>query len=573
MSGPLGLSIGTTNLVAARVGNQPVSRRSVLTLSTDRTPRVGVPESGPGVTLGGFVERVGDPVPLVAPDGASYPADTLLVEALDAMVELVGGPSDQLAIAVPAHWGAPTLRALRNALRHNPSLSRDGRPARLISDAVASLAALRANPGLPSNGVVALLDFGGGGTSITLADAAAAFEPIDETTRYSDFSGDQIDQALLTHVLDGVAQAGGIDPAGTAAVGSLARLREECRQAKERLSAETATDLVVELPGYSATVRVTRTELEGLMQAPLAGALDALEKALERNGISWPAVSAVVTIGGGASIPLVTQQLSQHSQAQVVTTPQPALDAAIGAALSAAYSADAEAQTGVAPTLGVAAVPPLAEMPAGTGGSEASSTFRALAWSEDDAGDDVVPYTGPDLVESYGSETAARPAVQYVAPTGPIEQPRGGWERLPLTVFAVAAALVLVAIGGVTYALTSATGTAPSSEVKPPEPKPLPPQEVAPSPVAHDAADHHHYDDADHDHHDHEPDDDDVCHRAVRPGAHSDPGAEPWRDAATPVPVSAAVSLPAAAAESVPALSLMVLLGSKSVALIVNTMS
>ncbi|OCB52960.1 molecular chaperone [Mycobacterium vulneris] len=483
MSGPLGLSIGTTNLVAARVGNQPVSRRSVLTLSTDRTPQVGMPESGSGVTLSGFVERVGDPVPLVAPDGASYPADTLLVEALDAMVELAGGPSEQLAIAVPAHWGAPTMRALRNALRTNPSFSRDGRPPRLVPDAVASLAALRANPGLPPNGVVALLDFGGGGTSITLADAAAGFEPIDETTRYPDFSGDQIDQALLTHVLDGVAQAGGIDPAGTAAVGSLARLREECRQAKERLSADTATDLVVELPGYSATVRVTRTELESLMQAPLAGALDALEKALERNGISWQAVSAVVTIGGGASIPLVTQRLSEHSQAVVVTTPQPALDAAIGAALSAAYLADADAQTGMAPTLGAAAVVPPVEIPSGTGGSEGSSTFRALAWSEDDADDDVVPYTGPDLIDSYGSETAARPAVQYVPPTGPIEQPRGGWERLPLTVFAVAAALVLVAIGGVTYALTSATGTAPSSEVKPPEPKPLPPQELAPSPV------------------------------------------------------------------------------------------
>ncbi len=468
MSGPLGLSIGTTNLVAARVGNQPVSRRSVLTLSTDRTPQVGVPESGPGVTLSGFVERVGDPVPLVAPDGASYPADTLLVEALDAMVELVGGPSEQLAIAVPAHWGAPTLRALRNALRHNPSLSRDGRPPRLVPDAVASLAALRANPGLPSNGVVALLDFGGGGTSITLADATSAFEPIDETTRYPDFSGDQIDQALLTHVLDGVAQAGGIDPAGTVAVGSLARLREECRQAKERLSAETATDLVVELPGYSATVRVTRSELEGLMQAPLTGVLDALEKALERNGISWPAVSAVVTIGGGASIPLVTQQLSEHSQAQVVTTPQPALDAAIGAALSAAYAADADAQTGMAPTLGRAAVAPTAGIPSGPAGSEGSSTFRALAWSEDDAGDDVVPYTGPDLVESYGSETAARPAVQYVPPTGPIEQPRGGWERLPLTVFAVAAALVLVAIGGVTYALT---GHLLSRRPQPPRPR------------------------------------------------------------------------------------------------------
>ena len=82
--------------------------------------------------------------------------------------------------------------------------------------------------------MVALLDFGGGGTSITLADAASAFEPIEDTTRYAEFSGDQIDQALLNHVLEGITDAGAIDPAGTAAVGSLTRLREECRNAKER---------------------------------------------------------------------------------------------------------------------------------------------------------------------------------------------------------------------------------------------------------------------------------------------------------------------------------------------------
>ena len=456
----------------------------MLTLSADRTPQVGVPEAGDGVTLSGFVERVGDPVPLVAPDGASYVADTLVVEALDAMVELSGGPAGQLAIAVPAHWSPPTLRALRNALRTNPSLSHAGMPPRLVGDAVASLTALRANPGLPSQGVVALLDFGGGGTSITLADAASGYEPIDETTRHADFSGDQIDQALLTHVLDGIAQSGGIDPAATAAVGSLARLREECRLAKERLSADTATDLAVDLPGYAASVRVTRTELETLMQAPLAGALQALQSVLDRNRVGWQAISAVVTIGGGANIPLVTQQLSGYSRAEVVTTPQPALDAAIGAALSAAELAEPDAHTGMAPTMGAAAVLPTDGIPTDVAASavEDSAAFRALAWSEDDAGDDVVPYAGPDLVESYGSETAARPAVQYVPPTGPIEQQRSGRQRLPLSVFAVAAALVLVAAGGVTYALTSATGSAPSTEVRPPEPKPMPPQEVAPPP-------------------------------------------------------------------------------------------
>ena len=132
----------------------------------------------------------------------------------------------------------------------------------------------------------------------------------------------------------------------------------------------------MELPGYRSGIRVTRAELESLIAQPLDGVLTALENALERNRITWPNVSAVVTIGGGASIPLITQRLSEHSQAPVVTTPQPALDAAVGAALFAAYGAEAEAKTGVAPVLLVDVPDPV--------GSPDSATFRALAWSQDD---------------------------------------------------------------------------------------------------------------------------------------------------------------------------------------------
>ena len=455
MSDPLGLSIGTTNLVAARVGNQPVIRRSVLTLSGHAAPAVGVPSAHTdGIVLSGFVERVGDPVPLVAADGSSHHADQLLVDALQAMVDAAGGqPSPQTAIAVPAHWGTSTLWALRNALRANPSLAPNGMPARLISDAVASLTALHASPGLSPHGVVALLDFGGGGTSITLADAASAFEPMEDTTRYTEFSGDQIDQALLNHVLDGIANAGGVDPAGTAAVGSLTRLREECRNAKERLSAETVTELTAELPGYRSGIQVTRTELESLIAQPLDGVLAALENALERNRISWSNVSAVVTIGGGASIPLITQRLSEHARAPVMTTPQPTLDAALGAALFAAYGSEADAKTGVAP------VPP-ADVLDPVDASE-SATFRALAWSQDDdTADDVVPYTG-DLYDT--GVTGERPQVQYVPPTEPIEEPRT-WQRLPQLVFGLAAVVAVVAVGGVAVALTSATDSTKATE-------------------------------------------------------------------------------------------------------------
>ena len=69
MSDPLGMSIGTTNVVAVGIGHQPVLRRAALTRS--------------GTVLTGFVERVGDPVPLVAADGTSYPAEQLLVAVLD----------------------------------------------------------------------------------------------------------------------------------------------------------------------------------------------------------------------------------------------------------------------------------------------------------------------------------------------------------------------------------------------------------------------------------------------------------------------------------------------------------
>ena len=84
--------------------------------------------------------------------------------------------------------------------------------------------------------MVALLDFGGVGTSITLADAASAFDVIGGTVRIPEFAGDQIDQALLSHVLDGVARGGDVDPGQTAAVGdhwrgcgsSAARPRSGC---------------------------------------------------------------------------------------------------------------------------------------------------------------------------------------------------------------------------------------------------------------------------------------------------------------------------------------------------------
>ena len=397
MSDPLGLSIGATNLVAARVGRPPVMRRAVLTLFSDRAPEVGVPAENPalnqpGVVLSGFVERVGDPVPLVAEDGSSHRAERVLVEALDAMANTVGG-GQPVAVAVPAHWGPAVIGALRGALRDKPNLSPGGVPAALVPDSVAALTALSAAPGLPA-GIIALVDLGGSGTSITLAEASTTLAPIGETIRYADFSGDQIDQAVLNHVIAGVADANNADPAGTAAVGSLARLRDESRLAKERLSAETATAVPVDLPGFASDVRLTRTELDNLIAGPLAGLLAAIGESLQRNNIAPAALAAVATVGGGAAIPLVTQRLSEQFRVPVITTPQSQLNVAAGAALLAdqdlaadaptGLSAAADAATGIAPSAWAAGAAGVAASESAADGAP-SATHRALAWSQDDA--------------------------------------------------------------------------------------------------------------------------------------------------------------------------------------------
>src|SRR5690348_3438391 len=135
MSDSLGLSIGATNLVAARIGRPPVMRRAVLTVFRDRAPEVGVAAENPaltqpGVTLTGFVERVGDPVPLIAQDGSSHRAERVLAEALDAMARTVGG-GQPVAIAVPSYWGPAVVGALRGAIREIPALAPGGVPATL----------------------------------------------------------------------------------------------------------------------------------------------------------------------------------------------------------------------------------------------------------------------------------------------------------------------------------------------------------------------------------------------------------------------------------------------------------
>jgi Hsp70 protein len=446
----IGLSVGATNLTAVVVGRAAVTQKAVF--STER-----------GVVITDFVDRVGDPVGIVAPDGSSHRAEVLLANALRATRYAATrgqSPSDPVGIAHPAHWRPSAVDALRGAVAAVPEF-RTPNPALLVSDAVAAPTALQQDPGLPSRGVIAVCDFGGSGTSVTLVDAAQGFRPVAPTLRYADLSGDLIDQALLTHVIGNLSAAGSIDLSGTSAIGSLTRLRAQCRTAKERLATAAATSLTAELPGHRSEVRVTRNELDDVIRQPLAGFVDELQNLLRRSDVRPADLVAVASVGGGARIPIVTTTLSEHLRVPVVTNAQPELTAAIGAGLKAIRGTVVEGATSIArmPPPPVAAPEPAP--------APMSSTFRALAWSEVEV---------PEPVVAPPPGVSARPVVEFVAPEadGPDEPAPVPWYRHPFAIVAASTAVVLAAIAAAVVFVTARNdepapaATATSSATTPP---------------------------------------------------------------------------------------------------------
>jgi len=299
----------------------------------------------------------------------------------------------------------------------------------------------------------------------------------------------------LTHVINDLSAAGTIDLSGTSAIGSLTRLRAQCRGAKERLSTAAVTSLVAELPGHRSDVRLTRNELDEAIRAPLADFVGVVAETVERNGIRTADLVAVASVGGGARIPFITTTLSEHLRVPVITTAQPELTAAIGGGLKAVRGTADEIATSMAVAPGVAAAAAAATAMApevNPQDAPESSTFRALAWSEADDIPDVAPtdpyeYAGP--ANGGGLTADARPQMQFEHdPYEHQAEPPLPWYRRP-AVALVAGVLVLLGAltAAVLYVMRDDSTPAPASTTTPTTtttPPPAATTAVAPPPAA-----------------------------------------------------------------------------------------
>ena len=473
----LGLSIGATNL-AAVTADLAVIRKPVLTLYRQRPPEVGLPSENPrldeqGLVIADFVDRVGNPIGIMAGDGSVHRSEALVADALRALAyAATGGRAlpENIAVTYPAHWPSKSVDALGAAVSQVSEWSNRAHPLTLIPDAAAALFAMRANPGLPGRGTVAVCDFGGSGTTITLMDAAGDYRAVAPTVRHRDFSGDMIDQALLTAVMANMASTGPFDPFGTSAIGSLSRLRAACRSAKEQLSSSTVTTFTDDLTGVRGDIRLTKDELDEAIRESLNNFVALLDETLQRNGIRD--LVAVVSVGGGANIPVVTTTLSGHLRVPVVTTPRPQLTAAVGGALKVMPgSADNGATAVIAAASVTAPAPAMA-----TARAWPSKRKRTVTTSTTTSTAQAVRAPGmmPALAWARtGGDPSTLPASNFEQPESPPSEPEKPvirWYRRPTVAIAgtmVASVLVgtllAIALGSDEKATTAGTSTTATS--------------------------------------------------------------------------------------------------------------
>lgn len=141
-------------------------------------------------------------------------------------------------------------------------------------------------------------------------------------------------------------------------------LRNEARRAKELLSTQAAVDVRVAMPTGTSTVRITRAEVEEMVEPALERTIDILERTIAGAGLRSEALHSISLVGGASRMPIVQRLLAEAFPALPISRRgDPKAVVALGATHPAL---DARHGPLPAPTVAVAAppVPPETTPPA-----------------------------------------------------------------------------------------------------------------------------------------------------------------------------------------------------------------
>jgi actin-like ATPase involved in cell morphogenesis len=355
MSYWLGIDVGTTFTAAAvcrreegrrplpevmPLGSRSAAVSSVVYLSEDGQAVVGEAAERRAVTdsdrvVREFKRRIGDEVPMViggVPHSACEIAAMVVRWVVERVAEREGEAAQGITITHPASWGTYKTQIMAEALR-----AADLSEVMFRTEPEAAAASYSMQERVATGSTIAVYDLGGGtfDAAVVRKTGPATFSVLGVPEGIERLGGVDFDDAVFGYVVAKVPALSELDPDAPTTLAATTRLRRECTEAKEALSADTEVTIPVLLPEIQSQVRLVRAELEDLIRPQVAQTIEALRRALRSADVAPEELDAVLLVGGSSRIPLVAQLVSAELGRPVAVDADPTAAIALGAALSA----------------------------------------------------------------------------------------------------------------------------------------------------------------------------------------------------------------------------------------------
>ncbi len=388
----LGIDLGTSYSAAAvgtpdgrvemfQLGSATAAIPSLVVVRADGEILVGEAAerrslTEPGRTAREFKRRLGDPVPVIL-GGTPYGPDALVAILLRSIARQVAAQLDERAshvvITHPASYGPYKLDLLAQAVRQA-----DLGEATFVSEPVAAAIHYASLEQVPTGETIAVYDFGGGTFDATILEKTeGGFEALGTPEGLERLGGVDFDEAIFRHVVRSVGQLAGVDARDPAVAAGLARLRDECRRAKEALSVDSDATIPVSLPGIQTEVRLTRTEFEAMIEPRIAETVAALGRAANSADVRMVELDRILFVGGTSRIPRIAERVHAATGRPIKVDVHPKHSVAMGAARLGLAALGRGASVVDAPNPGTSVAVQAAPLPA--------STAAALAGMPSDA--------------------------------------------------------------------------------------------------------------------------------------------------------------------------------------------
>lgn len=184
-----------------------------------------------------------------------------------------------------------------------------------------------------TQGLIAIYDLGGGTFDISILKLKDGIFEVLATNGDTHLGGDDFDQLLVDVMVDDIFQTQGLRVGENPDLMQTVRL--EAERVKIRLSDETQTQAVIELPNSTYEKLWTRESMETLTMGLVERTLAPCRLALKDAGLTASQIDEVVLVGGNTRMPLVWRMVEELFGQKPHSELNPDEVVALGAAVQA----------------------------------------------------------------------------------------------------------------------------------------------------------------------------------------------------------------------------------------------